>query len=71
MGNIVDVVTLAPGGSLLYLVNADVSPSATGSLSNTVSISLPVLAAAIMRSHSAVVIANGFSQTTWRPALRH
>ena len=38
---------------------------------NVDTITSAFFAAAIIASHSFVVIAKGFSHTTWRPALRH
>jgi uncharacterized repeat protein (TIGR01451 family) len=40
-GNIADVVTLLAGGSATYTVNATISPSATGILSNTATVTAP------------------------------
>ncbi|MCP4190726.1 MAG: DUF11 domain-containing protein [Planctomycetaceae bacterium] len=40
-GNIQDTVTMSPGATITYLVNATVESTATGSLSNTATVTVP------------------------------
>ncbi len=56
-GSISDLVDLASGGSVIYTVNATVSPSATGTLSNTATIHEPVgVVDAVQGNNSATAI---------------